>query len=111
MLKIYLASPYSNKSFYLTHQYYKRAVKQVAILILEGHIVFSPIVHFHVVALEHNLPTTFDYWRRVNFSFLEWCEQLNVLQLEGWKTSKGVQWEIEQTTLLGKEIYYLPEKV
>lgn len=85
-----------------------RTVSAVAgMLMKEGVIVFSPITHSHIIANEHNLPTTWKFWRKQDMEFLKRSQRLVVLQLPGWKESKGVQEEIRAAKQYGLEVEYL----
>ncbi len=71
----------------------------------EGHIVFCPIAHSHPL-VEHGLPTGWAFWERWDQAFLERCDAVVVLMLDGWESSVGVQAEIRIGTELGKPISY-----
>lgn len=95
---IYLASPYShpNQSFQLER--FEAAQKFTAKAITRGHIIFSPIVHCHYLALLFEMPSDFQFWNRYNFGMLAAAKELWVLKLEGWEESLGVNGEIEFAT-------------
>lgn len=77
-----------------------------AALVHAGHVVFSPIVHSHPLA-EHGLPNTWAFWRKQDEVYLERCDMLVVLMLDGWQESIGVRGEIEIAKELGKPTVYL----
>lgn len=104
---IYLASPYSTSNKLLRYARYQSAVKAVAGLVEKGHVVYSPIVHWHFPAEKHRLPTSFDFWKKQNFAMIELCNSLWVLILHDWKKSKGVTAEIEYAKKLGKGLSYM----
>ena len=58
-----------------------------------GCIVYCPVAHGHPIA-QHGLPTEWSYWERTNRRFLEMCDELIVVALNGWEESVGVQAEI-----------------
>jgi hypothetical protein len=62
--------------------------------------IYSPIVHCHALAIEHDLPKDFQFWQDYNFSILAKASQLWVLTLDGWDVSKGVLAEIELANML-----------
>jgi len=68
--------------------------------------IFSPIAHSAPIA-RYGLPTTWDYWERVDRRHLEICDELLVLMLPGWQESRGVQAEIRIAAELGKPVRYL----
>ena len=69
-----------------------------------GHIVFSPISHTHPIAVECDLPKDWEYWKKYDECFIEWCDQVHVWCMDGWKESRGVQAEINMAKKFGKEI-------
>lgn len=104
---IYLASPYSSPLSEVREQRFNAAVKMVADLMNEGQIVFSPVVHNHPVAEQHDLPGTWEYWEKYCTVFLLYAERIVVLKLDGWETSIGVQAEIKIAEKYGIPITYL----
>lgn len=91
---IYLTSPYTG-----THNEqelrFQAAEKTVAQLLRKGLMVYSPIVHCHTLAKNHNLPQGFSFWSRYNYAILSKSSGLFVLKLQGYDTSDGVAGEIE----------------
>jgi Domain of unknown function (DUF1937) len=81
----------------------------------DGHIVFSPISHSHPIAVSNKLPGHWEFWKKFDESFIEWCDELHVICLHRHKdekydgalliqNSKGVQSEIGIARSLNKEI-------
>ena len=104
-MKIYLAVPYAgmeNISFIKVNQ-------KAADLISDGHIVFSPISHSHHIALQCDIPSNWEVWINIDRSFIEWCDEVWVYTLNGWKKSKGVKAEIAIAKELGKTIRYIED--
>ena len=102
MRKIYLAIPYSRHeelSFKLANEIAAEFLKQ-------GHIVFSPISMSHPIAVYGNLKGDWDTWKRVDFEFIKWCEEVVVVNFdnEAVKNSVGVQAEIDFAKSLGKSV-------
>lgn len=69
------------------------AEQVTSILMGQGLIVFSPIVHCHALAERYALPTDFDFWQRYNFGMLRLASELYVLAVAGYEESKGVTCE------------------
>ena len=104
MRKIYLAIPYSRHeelSFKLANEISAEFLKQ-------GHVVFSPISMSHPIATYGNLKGDWDTWKRVDFEFIKWCEEVVVVNFDNdaVKNSVGVQGELEYATELDKKISY-----
>ena len=103
---IYLASPYSHPDSQIRRQRFRDACIATARLIRAGHIVFSPIVHGHPIA-EYGLPTDWRFWEPFDRAYLQRCDEVVVLMLDGWQESEGVQAEIRIAGELGKPVRYL----
>lgn len=102
-MRIYLAIPYTGmeESSFLT------ANKVAGKLMKEGHIVFSPISHCHLIAKEYKFSKGFGFWRDYDTSFIEWCDELHVICIPGWNQSEGVTAEIKIARKLNKFVRYL----
>jgi len=103
---IYLASPYSHPDPTVREQRFRAACRAAAALLRAGQPVFSPIAYSHWTA-EHGLPCTWSFWEPLDRWFLERCDEVVVLMLDGWETSVGVQAEIRIARELGKPVRYL----
>ena len=102
---IYLASPYTHPDPAVREQRFLAACQATAALIHAGHVVFSPIVHSHPLS-GHGLPTTWAFWRQQDQAYLERCDEVVVLMLDGWRESAGVQGEIQLADELGKPVRF-----
>jgi nucleoside 2-deoxyribosyltransferase len=96
-MKIYLAIPYTFNPD-LSH---KIANKVAADLMEQGHVVFSPISHGHIIAdyLPDLVRTDSDWWMTQDLPFVEWSDEVHVVVIgeEGYRLigqSKGVQMEM-----------------
>lgn len=87
---IYLASPYNHINPFVRAQRYLSALEAVALLLTQRKWVYSPIVHCHEIARNHGLPTGYDFWLDYDLHMLDRCEELYILDIDGWKTSIGV---------------------
>lgn len=84
---IYVASPYSSPIPELVESRYSQVCEFVDKLILDGHIVFSPIVYCHPIAKRTGGGTDALTWMRFNMSILRRADALFLLQLPGWEKS------------------------
>lgn len=91
----YLASPYSSPSPALRRARYIAAVVATKELMQKGKVVYSPIVHWHMQTTMFDLPFDYLTWEGQNDPMMDVSSELLILQIEGWKESKGVQNEIE----------------
>ncbi|ADV63022.1 Domain of unknown function DUF1937 [Isosphaera pallida ATCC 43644] len=103
---IYLASPYSHPDPAVREQRFRAACRAAVALLCAGQVVFSPITHSHPLA-QHGLPGSWQFWEQYDRKFLERCDEVVVLMLDGWEESVGVQAEIRIARELGKPVRYL----
>jgi len=108
-LKIYLAAPYSHREQSVRERRFNEINRAAGWIMQQGYIVFSPISHSHPIALtisEENA-LSHEFWLKQDFAFLDWSDEMWVLMLEGWDTSKGVRIEIKYALIHNIEIRYL----
>jgi len=101
---IYLASPYTHPDPDVRAKRYLAVCREVARLVRDGHVVFSPIAHSHGVCVHGGLPLDWSFWWPIDTEFLRRCDELWILMLDGWQESHGVQAEMEIARRMGKEI-------
>lgn len=91
---IYIASPYTSKEDGVMEDRYQEVCDFCARAVLGKNFVFSPIVHWHPIAITHILPGDADWWRKYNEDLLKKADELWVLRLDGWMESEGVLREV-----------------
>jgi hypothetical protein len=106
----YLASPYSHPLTDVVHKRYLATLHATAYLLKRKVWTYSPIVHCHELAFAHDLPLDFDFWMDYNFAMLRKADNVIILGLEGWGTSKGVNAEIQEAQRLGLKIKILERR-
>ena len=93
--KIYLAIPYSQIDLESSH---RQANEAAALILNDNYNVFSPISHCHVISQSHKLPGTWDFWKKIDYQFIDWADEIWVLIPEEGneviEKSTGVQAEI-----------------
>lgn len=104
---IYLASPYSHKDPDVQEARFRMACRAAAALMRKGLCIYSPVAHTHPIALAGDLPKGWDYWERFDRDMISHCEELWVLQLQGWFESKGVQAEIQIAREAQKKVVFI----
>jgi nucleoside 2-deoxyribosyltransferase len=102
----YLASPYSHPDPVVREQRFREACRATATMVRAGFAVFSPIVHSHPLA-DFGLPTDWNAWEHFDRRFLDQCDEVVVLMLDGWRDSAGVQAEIRMAGRMGKPVRYV----
>lgn len=101
MKRIYLAQPYT--SHYplpemrevVMQARYEDGVAATAWLMTQGYVPFSPIAHSRSIALIHDLPHGWDFWRHQDLNHIAACDEVLVLAIPGWRESAGVTAEIQ----------------
>lgn len=96
---IYLAGPYSHEDEEVREARFRALTAKAAELMLDGHVVFSPITHGHTIAEYHDLPKTWEWWSKQDFKFLRHCSKIMILRLDGYYDSVGVTAEIEAANM------------
>ena len=77
-------------------------------LIGHGVRVYSPITHTHPIAHYGGLdPLDLDLWLRVDKPFMQHACGMIVLELRGWRLSKGIKAEVAEFARMGKPIHYM----
>lgn len=102
-LKIYLAIPYSDVN---KEESFRLANEHAARLMNEGYIVFSPISHSHSIAIQNDIPGTWEFWKEQDEAFIKWCDCMIIVCMEGWEKSKGVKAEFNVATDMKKPVFY-----
>lgn len=91
---IYLASPYSHADDRVIKYRYEDAMRATIWLMQQGYQVFSPIVYSHQLA-EAGLGGSWEYWAGFDLAMIDRCDELWILELDGWLESVGVEKERE----------------
>ena len=104
---IYLAGPYTHPDEAVRLKRYEALTAKAAELMKDGHVVFSPITHGHVIAEAHDLPTDFAWWGKQCLGMLRHADKIMVLALPGHEESKGVGAEIRYAETMGISIEYI----
>ena len=103
-MKIYLASPYSHESDFIRKERFLQVCKKAAEIMLEGHIVFSPIAHSHPISKYIGNPNDSEFYLKQDMSFIDWCDEVWIFAINGWQQSNGIQAEIEYAAHIGKPV-------
>lgn len=101
---VYLASPYTDEHPEIMEIRYGHVMEITAYLIRKGYVVFSPIVHCHVLANKYLLPKNFEFWQKYNESAIVSCESFMVAAIDSWEKSVGVRSEYNLAVREGKEV-------
>jgi hypothetical protein len=92
---MYLASPYTTKDPVLKQHRIEQTMKALASLHAQNVLVYSPIIHWVEVAKMFGLRDDHEPWIIQNEGSILAFRKLGILQLDGWKESRGVKHEID----------------
>lgn len=111
---IYLASPYSvnaENDPVLREIRFIKTCKAFAALqeMYPDHIIYSPIVNFHYIAIYADLPKGHEYYDKYHEYYISKCDFMVILKLDGWDISEGVEKECTLADKYEKHIDYLEE--
>lgn len=99
MSYIYLASPYSDPDPAVRQLRYEKVLSAMAMLAENKIPCYCPIAVWHPVSVDHSLPGDHLFWEKQDQAFLLYCREGWFLNLDGWRTSKGM---ISEAMFLGK---------
>lgn len=86
---------------------YLLTAKKTAEYLQEGHIIFSPIVHCHVMANMYDLPKDYKFWQHMDRGMIDAASEVWVLKMPGWERSEGITDEIAYARTTGKPVKYI----
>lgn len=92
---IFISSPFSHKDKTIENKRVEIVNKVVAEYTALRLNVFSPITFGTTLLKYKEMPTDWEFWKNFCESFLEKCDELWVLKMEGWDESAGVSAEIQ----------------
>jgi len=105
MIKVYLACPYFHKDENIRNERFEEVCRKAGELMEMGYVVFSPISHNHPIKkFIKSDNDNWQFWKKQDFRFIEWCDEFHILCLDGWKESNGVNSELDFATSLLKNI-------
>jgi len=95
---IYVASPLTHPDPAVRQLRFEQVRDYVGKKYEEGsqNMYYSPIMYSHEIGQLFDLPHTADFWENMDFLMLDKSDELEILTLEGWEESTGVQGEIKR---------------
>jgi hypothetical protein len=104
---VYVASPYTHPNPAMRELRFLKVAQCCAMMLEEGNVVYSPIVHWHEIAKVFGMPKEHHFWLLADSIMLTGSREVSVLMLDGWEESAGVAREIKFAKLIGKPLTYL----
>lgn len=105
----YLASPYTHKSPLIREQRFLALHHYAGMLMAHGYFVYAPILNTHRIAQTHDLPMEYTWWKEFNDAFVDASAGVIVADIDGWKESAGVQYEIRRAIDRGLPVWVLSD--
>jgi len=107
---IYVAGPFSHPDESVRNARFETANEYAAKLMEEGHIVFSPLSHSVPISRYLGNPNDSDFYVIQDLFWLECCEEMHVLMIDGVFESSGVRREMDHAKAIGVDIKYIVKK-
>jgi hypothetical protein len=111
---VYLACPYSLRDETKKHREdeivlsrFHNVTIAAGLLIEKGYAVYSPITQSHMIKSKVDLPGDWTFWKEHDKRFIDVCDVLFVLMLEGYENSIGVNEEVSYALEQQKEIRFI----
>ena len=109
---VYVASPLTHSDPAIRQKRFEAVRDYIGKKYKEGNqnMHFSPILYSYEIGQLFTLPHTANFWENIDHVILSKCDKLEILTIEGWDTSVGVQMEMAYwNTLPGQRpIFYVP---
>jgi len=96
---IYLAAPYTHPSQTVRETRYQQLMEYFIQQLQTGSYIFSPILHSvntHNRAYIDGNKVEYKTWISLDLNILSRCDELHILQLDGWKESLEVEQEYQK---------------
>lgn len=105
---IYIASPLTSDSFLEKEIRAAQVGDCCAYLMSEyGYVVFAPVAFGWAIQKFRNMPTDWEYWKKVCRAYISRCQTVAVLMLPGWRESTGIQEELKIAAELNIPVIYI----
>ena len=104
----YLGQPYTHELAAVRELRATIGAFAVAILQANNRDAYSPLAHCHYA--NELFPVSEKKWLEHCHTMVLKCDSMTVLRLAGWKSSKGLKFELEVAEPLGKEIVFLDKE-
>jgi len=101
---VYVAGPYSHDNFEVMRERFRALNTYSAYLMKQGYVPFSPISHSHPIAIQEDVPTNWEFWKKQDERFLDVMDVLHVFQMYGWENSTGVCAERDHWKEIGNTV-------
>jgi hypothetical protein len=101
---IYLATPYYHENPKMMVRRFDNVTKAAAWLCEQGHSVYSPITHGHLIDRASTEGIDLEVWKECERTIMPICSELLILLLHQWEKSDGIKREKKLARKFGKQI-------
>ena len=111
MAVYFLACPYSHPDQSIVESRFDDCTLAATKISLAGFPVYSQITISHPMnlSLAKNMPGKKIDWAPLDKEFMDKCDEIIILELDGWKESSGVQREIDYFKDRGAKVWLFSE--
>ena len=107
MHTIYLGCPYTGTEQERIDRY-EQVTKYANKLMQSGCRVFSPITHSHpIYESDNSISNDQEFWMNQDLYWMNFCDALYILCLDGWEESEGLLSEVKYARLIGIQVVYI----
>jgi hypothetical protein len=99
----YMAGPYTDNPT----KRYNDHMKSLYLLTQHGLTIYSPIVHFHQLAADYELPKDAAFWEQHNFNMIKSAKGVIIVRMPDWEKSQGVAQEVIFSRIHDIQIWYM----
>jgi hypothetical protein len=104
---IYLATPHNHLDAEVRKSRFREAQLAASIVYAYQIPCYSPIAHWHPISIDFELPHGWDYWKQQDEAMLLASQEMWVIMIDGWNTSKGIEAEIKFCQKNSKNIHWI----
>lgn len=106
-LKVIVVGPFNTTDVELKKNRVHTIATYCAKIFHEGMIPVSALLSGLAFAEHAELPTDTMTWANFSKQYVKGCDEMHVLKLDGYDTSRGVLLEIEEANRLGIKVVYI----
>lgn len=107
MKKVFISMPYSGTLDQMNERV-KHAKEYSVILLQRGIVPVCPVTSGHLLVEHSDIELSHQSWLQYAYEFFEMCDEVHVLQLQGWKESLGVAEEVYWARRSNKPVTFIP---
>lgn len=104
---IYISFPYDDPSKQVMNNRYLMAMCYSQHLLKSGFTNLSLVIYIHHMAKKFDLPIEFQAWKKLWLDYLNACDEMHVLMIDGWQQADRVKAEKNYYRLYDKKIIHV----